>query len=480
MAKIPEDIFLPLNIGRSKRSNTNPLVGIPNNSISLKNWLKANNIIGHESASESKVFVENEVIDIEDVFDINTSPSGFDKPLTELISSVVGTGLPFTGTKVLVSQLINSTVFGNPSGTPNDTLIEGLSLVGNLDIGLLSGSPLPQWAPFEYRILKSTNVASGLVLFIDLIVETNSNITVYKFDVTSGTLHIFRTTAINDSANAVPNDKLVNIDNTGTITDLGGRYGSIPKVIQANMAAIEITSNASTSSTNIKYAFNCKNTDIGAADIVVEVWTGGALSFTATHPLDPENGTTSGAAFIPYASLAADTWYKVKFLLNVTNVSGYANVITSTVTNTAVFKTNGTNDAVEASVCLLNTFPLGVKDLTHLRGDFTYTVITETGLATGPIQSPVTIGVNSLESYNGGSDIQTNLLGVTYALAHVESMNVQPSTISGVAQDQKVIKHDLLSVTLNGWESCPYNINEIATEAYFWYTLNDVVFPTNP
>ena len=39
MTKILEDIFFPLNMGRNKKPNESRVTGIPNNAISLKEWL---------------------------------------------------------------------------------------------------------------------------------------------------------------------------------------------------------------------------------------------------------------------------------------------------------------------------------------------------------------------------------------------------------------------------------------------------------
>jgi len=128
MTKILEDIFFPLNMGRNKRPNESRVTGIPNNAISLKEWLVewlAENSID-ESTTGGKRYIVAKSLTVAAGETVDLSTEEFDDVYMIELSWSGATGtmvlnLPLAASnKNRAMRFISNTGFG--AGTQNADL----------------------------------------------------------------------------------------------------------------------------------------------------------------------------------------------------------------------------------------------------------------------------------------------------------------------------------------------------------------------
>ena len=94
MTKLPKDIFFSLNMGRNKRPNESRVTGIPNNAISLKEWIVewlAKNSID-ESTTGGKRYIVPKNITVVAGETVDLSTEAFDDAYMIELSWSGGTG----------------------------------------------------------------------------------------------------------------------------------------------------------------------------------------------------------------------------------------------------------------------------------------------------------------------------------------------------------------------------------------------------
>ena len=222
MTKIPKDIFFSKNMGRENKNNKSNISVKDNDAISIKKWLEVNNIKGITK------YVEKKEVDFVIIIDAGDPGNDFTKPLSVNVSSILGKGVLFTGTFEEKESLVDSSLFGNLSGTPNDTIIKFTSAIGNIDAGAFSGFPAGTlWSTFKYEFSSITTVATGDVFFSRNYMETSGAIDTYEFNIENdpSSVHSYRSEDKNELYNQIPFDELVNYSTTGVESILGGRFG---------------------------------------------------------------------------------------------------------------------------------------------------------------------------------------------------------------------------------------------------------------
>ena len=147
MTKILEDMFFPLNMGRNKRPNESRVTGIPNNAISLKEWLvkwlKANSIDESTTGGKRYIVAKNLTVVAGETVDLSTEAFD-DVYMIELSWSGV------TGTMVLNLPLAAS----NTNRAIRFISNTGFSSSTHVDITPQGGDTL-DGSTNKYRINKS-------------------------------------------------------------------------------------------------------------------------------------------------------------------------------------------------------------------------------------------------------------------------------------------------------------------------------------
>jgi hypothetical protein len=477
MTKIPKDIFFSKNMGRENKNNKSNISVKDNDAISIKKWLEVNNIKGITK------YVEKKELDFVLLIDADNPGNDFTKPLSVNISSLLGKGVLFTGTFEEKESLVDSSLFGNPSGTPNDTILKFTSAIGNIDAGVFQGiSTDTWWSTVKYEFLSMTSVATGDVLISKNYMETSYAIDTYAFDINNNpsSVHRYRSEDKNDLSNQIPFDELIEYSTTGVESSLGGRFGSGSSgssVIKGHITTLDITSSPYTQTGEIKYAISCWNNNATQNDIIIEVYDITDYNiYTAIHTLEPDNSINTGSVSIPYTELTGDTWYMVKFYLkNFANFNSYGNTDISPIVTQAVFKTNAANDQIAMAVTLQSSWSFGSQSGLTTFNPYIYASVTSESGTSYATTIPYNYVYTAMGSYQGNSDTTIkNTVASIDAEPYSTLLNVQPYQNNDGIQKERVLKTALVYASINGVDGCPYFDEDILAESYFWYTLENI------
>lgn len=490
--KIPKDIFFPLNTSKTKRGLGS---SIPSPSFSLQDWLKDNKIKGQEFYIEDEISAP--VFLPEDPY--NPDPNvDYTKPLIGESFEAFGIKLPFKGNYNKIEKLVSSKILGNKEGVPNDAILRGVAINGMADIALLQGlgEGLELWSPVSIFYFEAYYIPFDLTVNAEWSIQLGaSQIDSYRFEGFGdpSERHYYAEGNLLSPSQS-PNYYYI-IDEAGNSTEVlspggGGGSSQITHLLAGNYSAIELSSAAYTSGSEVRIDINCWQGQFQSGDISVEVFPQSGLSFPGNHNLDPSNNASTGQASIPFTSLVADTWYMVEIRLS--NLATRYNInspdlYTDSIVTKVAFKTNPTNDGVAVTFATRSYFPYGNSmGINTYVPNFATIANSETGINMSFFNSPA-IEIYAMNSYlntGGGQDMfmysVSTEQGSTDRAYFGNQLIINPVNDGGPVSLQRVIQIRLSgSFTVSGFEGCPYQNSDIYNEVYFHFTPSQLTQPIN-